>query len=407
MPRPVLAILMSFILLAGCKENEPPQPAATGVATEAASSVNDFALDLYRKLAADEGNLFFSPTSISTALTMTWAGAKGETARETANVLHLGSDPGKVPADFSQLLASLNKDDSAFTLNIVNRLWGQESFPFETSYTTLIKEFFQGDLERMDFRGNSEVQRQKINQWVADQTENKIQNLMPNGSVDQNTSLVLTNAIYFLGDWVYPFDGYNTRERAFYTPNGSLVKIPAMTLNEDLRYYSDDQLAAVALPYEGHALNFIVLLPTDKKGLPSLEASLTSESLKKYSEAMSSTDVIVQLPKLDLARSIKLNDVLIQMGMEDAFSPQAADFSGMCDHCGLFISTVVHKSFLKVDEMGTEAAAATGLGVMATSMPDLDIYPQLFIADHPFLFLIQHEETGAILFMGRFENPDL
>jgi len=405
MSRTLVAIMLSVLLFSGCRKENRIQPIEGGVAADAASSVNEFAVDMYRELAAEDGNLFFSPASISTALAMTWAGAGGETAMETATVLHLNSDREKVLADYSQLLIGLAGNDSTFTLNVANRLWGQKSFPFNPTYISQIQNYFGGGFEAMNFAANADRERQAINQWVANRTEDRIQDLLPAGTITGDTRLVLTNAVYFLGDWVFPFPARGTKDEDFHTAGGTTIKTPTMKLKKKLLYYSDDSLAMLALPYLGDNLEFVVILPHDKKGLPDVEASLNTSALQKNIEAMSPQKMDVHLPRLNLAQSFKLNEVLQKLGMEKAFSEKAADFSGMSDVGGLIISSVVHKSFLKVDEKGTEAAAATGVSIAVTSMPMPSKPPTPFIADHPFLFLIRQKDTGAILFMGRMNNP--
>lgn len=405
MPRSILLALLSLLLLSGCREDQKIQPVAGGQASEAAFAVNEFAVDLYRNLAADEGNLFFSPASISTALAMTWVGAGGETAEETRKVLHLGPDRKQVLANFSQLLNGLAGSDSTFTLNVANRLWGQQDFSFKSDYKSHIKTYFGGGFETVDFRSRPDEQRLTINQWVARQTENQIQDLLPAGSITNDTRLVLTNAVYFLGDWVFPFPEKRTRDENFHAPDGSIVQAPTMKLEKSLSYYSDDTLAMLALPYQGDNLEFLVVLPHDRQGLSNIEKTLSQVSLEQNIQAMRPQIMEVWLPRLDLSQQFNLNNVLQQLGMKQAFSLQQADFSGMSDQSGLSISSVVHKSFLKVDEKGTEAAAATGVSIAVTGMPMPSDPPTKFIADHPFLFLIRQTDTGAILFMGRMDNP--
>ncbi len=407
MPKYIAIVLLSLLLFSGCRDGENIPPASDGQAEDAALSVNQFAVDLYRQLAAEEGNLFFSPTSISTALAMTWVGAAGETAKETGAVLHLDTNREKVLADYSQLLKGLAGSDSTYTLNVANRLWGQNSYPFNSNYKSAIQNYFGGGFEAVDFLNKPNEERQAINQWVADHTENKIQNLLPNGTINSDTRLVLTNAVYFQGNWVLPFPENQTRDRDFHTAGGSLVQTPTMRLKKSLSYYSDDSLAMVALPYKGDDLEFIVVLPHELDGLSQIEKDLHSTSLQAHIDAMQARKMDVFLPRLNLAQSFKMNSVLQLLGMNEAFSPQKADFSGMSDKGGLFISSVVHKSFLKVDEKGTEAAAATGVSIAVTSMPSPSDQPTRFMADHPFLFMIRQKDTGTILFMGRLDNPEI
>ncbi len=402
MTRLMTAIMLALLTFSGCRTEEKLKPLPDGRADDAATSVNEFAVDLYRQLALEDGNLFFSPASISTALTMTWIGAGGQTALEATSVLHLNSGREQVLADYSHLLGGLAGTDSTYTLNVANRLWGQKDFSFKESYLERIQSCFGGGLQPVDFKSHPNEERLVINQWVAKRTQDKIQNLLPAGTVTQDTRLVLTNAVYFLGDWLFPFPENRTKDVDFHLADGSKKSIPTMKLKKNLPYFSDDSLAMVALPYVGNDLQFMVILPHLKNGLPKIEAGLNSTSLAKNIQAMSSKKVDVWLPRLDLAQDFNLGDTLKKLGMKQAFSPGQADFSGMTDQTELFISSVVHKSFLKVDEQGTEAAAATGVTIGVTSMPSP---PTMFVADHPFLFLIRQKDTGVILFMGRYENP--
>jgi serpin B len=402
MTRLMTAIMLALLAFSGCRNEEQLKPLAGGQADDAATSVNEFAVDLYRQLAIEDGNLFFSPASISTALAMTWVGAGGQTALEAASVLHLNSDREKVLADYSQLLGGLAGSDSTYTLNVANRLWGQKDFSFNKSYLERIQSCFGGGFQSVDFKSHPDEERLAINQWVARRTEDKIQNLLPAGTVNQDTRLILTNAVYFLGDWLFPFPKNRTKDVDFHLADGSIKSTPTMKLDKNLPYFSDDSLAMVALPYVGDDLEFLVILPHLKNGLPKIEAELNSASLEKNIQALSPKKVDVWLPRLDLSQDFNLGDILKRLGMKQAFSPSEADFSGMSDQGELFISSVVHKSFLKVDEQGTEAAAATGVTIGVTSMPSP---PTMFVADHPFLFLIRQKDTGVILFMGRYKNP--
>ncbi len=395
-------IPLVVLLLVGCNHKEPLQSAPSGQADVAASAVNEFAFLLYRQLSLENGNLFFSPASISTALAMTWAGTDGTTAKETASVLHLGPDRDQVLADFSQMLGGLAGSDSTFTLNVANRLWGQKEFPFKADYLSEIQSRFGGGFEACNFISSPEKERQKINTWVADRTADKIQDLLPAGSINTNTRLVLTNAVYFLGQWQNPFKVDRTRDEMFHAADGSQVKIPTMKLKKRLPFFANDNWAMVALPYQGDELEFLVVMPNDNKGLPKVTAALTTSGLQAAINAMTPREVDVWLPKLDLDHTINLDATLKKMGLREIFEEGRANFSRLTVEPGLFVSSVVHKSYLMVDEQGTEAAAATGIVIGITSMPSP---PTMFIADHPFLFLIRQKDTGAILFMGRFEQP--
>ncbi len=398
MSRVLSAITIFLILLSGCQNESSLPTLPPGHAQIAAQSSNQLAFDLYGQLAQKEGNIFFSPSSISTALTMTYTGTAGSTATETAETLHLKGSRGQILADNSELQSVLTRPNKDYTLNIANRIWGQESFPFHKKFNEEIQRSFKGGHESCNFKTDANNERIKINNWVAGKTENKIKDLLPSGTVNSNTRMVLTNAVYFLGQWKFPFAEEQTSDRNFYQLEGPSVAIPTMNLEKQLPYYSDENMAMVALPYSGNELDFLILLPHDKAGLSSLENHLTLAELQRNIEAMSPQKVDIWLPRLDLEQSLNLTENLKQLGMKSAFEPGQADFSNLTDQPGLFITSVVHKSYLKVDEQGTEAAAASGVTISVTSMPAPAIP---FIADHAFMFLIRHQQTGCILFMGR------
>ncbi len=398
----LIIILLSLSILVGCRNEGNIQPAPGGHADQAAKTVNQFAVDLYQKLAQEDGNLFFSPTSISSALAMTWTGTRGTTAAEFSQVLHLNGGREQTLADFSQLLGHLDGEQQKYTLKVANRLWGQKEFSFKSEFVTDIEQYFGGGFQSVNFRKNPDHERVRINRWVADQTADKIKDLLPDGSITIDTRLVLTNAVYFLGKWAIPFPEEQTGAEAFHLANGTSMKTPMMKLEEEFGYYSDETLALISLPYQGLLMDFLIILPHDVNGLPRLETGLTEADLDTWIHGMRSRQVDLWLPRMELSQSFNLNGKLQQLGLEEAFLPGKADFAGLSDQQGLFISSVVHQSFLKVDEKGTEAAAATGITIAVTSMP---APPVRFIADHAFLFLIRHKPTGAILFMGRLENP--
>ena len=402
MRRLIVFIIMVLMLLAGCNKEEQLPQLPNGQADVAATAVNEFAFDLYRELALKDGNLFFSPTSVSTALAMTWAGTHGETAREMSQTLHLGASRDQVLADYSLLLNSLASSDSTFTLNVANRLWGQKNYPFESRYLAEIKSYFGGGFEACDFQSSAEREITKINQWVAERTEEKILDLMPAGSLNTNSRLVLTNAVYFYGQWKYPFPEKRTQDEVFNTAGGIQVNTPTMKLNKRLPYFADKKLAMVSLPYQGEELEFLIVLPHEPQGLDQVSKSLNTATLQSNISAMTRKEVDVWLPKLNLDQSIDMKSTLQKMGLKKVFNENEADFSHMTEKPGLFVSSVVHKSYLMVDEQGTEAAAATGITIGVTSMP---APPTMFVADHPFLFFILQKSSGAILFMGRFEQP--
>jgi serpin B len=371
---------------------------------------NAFAMDLYAKLAAGEGgNLFFSPNSIETALTMTYAGARGDTAKQMAAVLHLPADSGTIHKDFGSFIEELNgtgtDNDKArgYELSVANALWGQTGFDFLPDFVNVLKTDYGAGLHEVDFQHNSEEARQTINAWVEKETRDKITDLIGPGVLTHLTRLVLTNAIYFKGTWADKFDKKTTQDEPFHISAGEEKKAPTMHCTASYDYMEGDDFQALKLGYAGGELSMIVLLPRSIDGLPQLEKELTLAKLSDLLGRLDNQTVVVSIPRFKLAQEFELGPVLGSMGMEDAFDG-AADFSGMTGKKDFVISDVIHKAFVEVNEEGTEAAAATAV-VMRTMAVARPMPPVVFRADHPFLFLIEDEKSGAILFMGRVVKP--
>jgi serpin B len=371
---------------------------------------NLFAVDLYRKLGEGGGNLFFSPLSLSTALAMTSAGAAGETEEEMEEVLHFPVDVESVHPSFGALAESLAKGSSAdgYRLDIANRLWGQPDFEFEEEFLAVSKQHYGAGFETLDFAKAPEKARETINRWVEEQTERRIQDLLPPGSIEALTRLVLTNAVYFKGDWLNQFDPKSTEKAPFYAEAERSVEVPLMMRKGDYRYVRYPDFQVLELPYVGEDLSMIVVLPAVRDGLADLEAQLSTEKLTGWIRGMVQKEVTVYLPRFEMNTGFSMKDTLSEMGMPSAFvppqegDPDSADFSRMTGARDLFINGVFHKAFVKVNEEGTEAAAATGVTIGLTSMP---LEPEVFRADHPFLFLVRDRVTGSILFMGRLVDP--
>jgi serpin B len=368
-----------------------------------ADGCNRFAFDLYARLKGAEGNLFLSPYSISTALAMTSAGARGETADQMAKVLCLPESGDEVHAAYGALQGDLNAagEKGTFELAVANRLWGQKGYGFLPDYLALVEKKYGAGLEQVDFAGATEAARQTINAWVEKQTRDKIKDLLKPGVLDAMTRLVLTNAIYFKGKWAEEFDKKATQEEDFFLTPEKKVAAPLMHQKAKFGYFEGDGLQALELPYQGGRLAMVVLLPKAKDGLAALEASLSADKVAGWLGQLRRREVQVTLPRFKTTAEFSLKDMLVAMGMADAFGGKA-DFSGMNGKKDLFISAVVHKAFVDVNEEGTEAAAATGVAVAAKSKP---APPPVFRADHPFLFLIRDQKTGAILFLGRILDP--
>jgi serpin B len=370
---------------------------------------NRFGFDLYGKLRGRGGNLFLSPYSIATALAMTSTGARGETDRELAAVLHAPDDPPARHAAFRDLIARVNGEGQGQrrldTLISANALWLQQGDPFLHAFLDATRTYYGAQPFEVDFAGNTESARQRINAWVEAQTAGKIREIIQSLDLDRDTALVLTNAIYFKGAWASPFVASHTRKDGEFTAaGGKKVTVPMMTQTETYRYHDGGSFQALELPYAGNQRSMLVLLPKAVDGLAALESSLTPEGLDAVVGKLGRQRVNLELPRFRLEESFQLADVLQSLGMERSFDPSRADFSGMTGRRDLAVSKVIHKAFVDVNEEGTEAAAATAV-VMARTAVMLPGRTVTFRADHPFLFLIRDQATGAVLFLGRVNEP--
>lgn len=363
---------------------------------------NDFAFELYEHIAqTKEGNVFFSPFSISTALAMTYAGAAGSTADEMGKVLHF---PGNEPAFHQGYGAYLKALETAaaehIELRIANRLWAEQDYVLKPEYLALNAEAYGSALEKMDFRYQHEASRIQINDWVADKTEDRIRDLIPENVIDPTTRLVLTNAIYFKGAWRDEFDEKLTRDRDFFLTDGSTQQKPFMHRRGQMNYLEQSGYQAIRLPYEGEQHSMVVLLPQKNQAIADIESQLNADFLERIFRSGSS-DVNLALPKFKMTIPISLKNHLQALGMKEAFQP-GANFSAMSPSNDLAISEVIHKAFIEIDEQGTEAAAATAVVMMETSSAyEEPRRPIIFVADRPFLFYIVDNATRSILFMGR------
>lgn len=364
-----------------------------------------FALDIYGKLSKMEGNLFLSPHSISTALAMTYGGARGETEKQMAETLHFGLEQKDLHEAFAGLEARLNRiqEEGHVALNVANSLWPQKDYLFLEEYLSLVERHYGVSISPVDYRTDAEAVRQRINRWVEEKTREKIQELLQPGVLDPMTRLVLVNAIHFKGNWRSQFPVDETQDAPFHTAPGETVQAPLMTQQEFFPYAHWDSLQILELPYEGEDLSMLILLPRDADGLKALERELSPDNLRMWKCAMQKREVRVHLPRFKMTSTFRLDNTLASMGMPDAFLENRADFSGMDGRPGwLHIGAVVHKGFVEVNEEGTEAAAATAVGIRATAMP---APPPEFRADRPFIFFIKENQTGSILFMGRVTDP--
>ena len=364
-----------------------------------------FALDLYARLKSADGNLFFSPYSISTCLAMTYSGARGSTASQMARTLHFGANQNQLASAFSELQRQLSKAEKkkGIELNVANGLWAQQDHPFLPAFLDAAAKAYQANLAQVDFRTRAEPAREAINEWVSKQTRGKITDLLQPGVVDQATRLVLVNAIYFKGTWARQFSQHNTANAPFSVTAQRSVQAPLMNLTAEFRYAEVEGLQLLELPYAGDDLAMVVLLPRATDGLASLEAQLDEQALASWLARTHSQKANVLLPKFKLTAQFSLGQTLAALGMTEAFSSNA-DFSGMDGERDLYLSAVVHKAFVDVNEEGTEAAAATG-AVMHSLALIRPLPIPIFRADHPFLFLIRDTNSGSILFLARVVDP--
>ena len=399
--RSLLTVLsLHLLILSGVLQG------SESISPEARSLVDGntrFALDLYRDLAStdSEANLFISPWSLSTALGMAWAGAVGETADEMAQALNFPFGQSTTHPLFGELIGNLNalQEDGKLILHTANALWPAAGHDVLPEYHTLLQSHYGAHAESLDFRNETEGSREHINEWVSGKTAERIPELIPQGMLSADTAIVLTNAIYFKGAWKTLFDPEKTVEAVFSAADGSSIEIPMMFLKEDLPFYEDSTVTLVTLPYHDERLEAVLLSPRSGS-INTLESNLTPERLQNWLDARSTTEVTVRIPRFGLSDKRELSEPLKALGMERAFVPSEADFSGIFGQPDIFISWVIHETFLQVREEGTEAAGATGIGFEFTSIGPY------FAGDRPFLFLIRDTTSASLLFLGRVALPE-
>jgi len=396
----VCAALVAMSFLAGTMPVEANGAARREALVEGNTA---FAVDLYSKLREEEGNLFFSPYSISTALAMTYAGARGNTEKQMAQVLHFTLPQCRLHPAFASMEAALKaiQEKGDVELRVANALWPQEDYVFLKAFLELTEKYYGSAITPLDYKTAHEAARRTINAWVEEKTNGKIKDLIPEGVLDALTRLVLTNAIYFKGNWATQFDKKLTEDAPFHLLLGESVETPLMHQKQTCGYGEFEGLQVLELPYVGEALSMVVLLPKKVDGLAELEDRLTAENLEKWTTRLRKEKVSIFLPKFTMTSQFQLQDTLASMGMPDAFN-MSADFSGMDGTKNLFISAVIHKAFVAVDEEGTEAAAATGVVIRLKAAPRP---APVFRADHPFVFIIRDNVSGSILFLGRVVDP--
>ena len=370
---------------------------------EVVNANNQFALELYSKLdKSEQQNIFYSPYSISSALAMTYEGAGGKTAEEMKSVFHF-PESNILRPNFAAIYKEINKGDKEYELKTGNALWVQKNYPFLGEYTDTVEKYYGGKATNLDFINNAEESRQIINSFINDQTNDKIKDIIPQGALNDGTRLVLTNAIYFKGTWEWEFDKSDTREQDFKISPTEIVKTQMMYMDPEkaiINYTELEDLQILELPYKGEDISMLILLP--KENLSLIESQLTAEKIKEYKSQMKETTLdAIYLPKFEFNSKYFMVDTLKELGMPTAFNPDEADFTGMTGNKDLYITEVIHQAYVKVDEKGTEAAAATAVVTGITSVAPQNI----FRADHPFIFIIQERKTGNILFIGRVVDP--
>ena len=368
---------------------------------------NQFAFDLYSRYQSKDGNMFFSPYSISSALAMTYEGAKGQTAQEMQSVLHLPSDIEKIHSGFADINNGLNAAGKPYMLSVANALWAQKDYPFKQDYFNIVDTYYGGKVTNLNFVKETEKSRVTINTWVEDNTNKKIKDLIPKGILSEDTRLVLTNAIYFKANWSSKFNVRSTSDGQFKLSSGQGITTSLMHQTSSYNYSENSDMQMLEMDYLGNDLSMLVILPKENN-LAQLESSFSKEKLDAWKKNMTNEKVQVTLPKFKFEEKYFMKDDLKAMGMPTAFDGSRADFTGMWTRQNdenLYISQVIHQTFIEVAENGTEAAAATAVIMAETTSIRVEEPPKIFTADHPFIFIIQEKDSGNILFMGRMSDP--
>ncbi|XP_051784816.1 leukocyte elastase inhibitor-like isoform X2 [Erpetoichthys calabaricus] len=371
---------------------------------------SQFSLDLFKKLSeTNSGDVFFSPLNISTALAMVLLGERGDTAAQIEQVLHFSKIKTSVHSEFSNQLSSINNKDSTSTIHLANRLFGEKTFQLAKDYLDETRKLYHAELEGVDFITSSESARQNINSWVEKQTEGKIVNLLSEGAIDPMTRLLLVSATYFKGDWQKKFRMDKTKEEQFRLNKKDTKTVMMMYKSAKFNYalLPDVNAQIIELPYAGEDFSMFVLLPKDiedeSTGLEQIEKQLTYENLMKWTskENLHYTKMDLYLPRFKMEETYNVKKHLSSMGMRDVFHARECDLSGISSAEGLYVSDVIHKAFVEVNEEGTVAAAATAVKFKLLCY----VYPVEFKADHPFIFFIRHNPSNSILFFGKACSP--
>ena len=371
----------------------------------AAKSVDALAMDLYPRIGNAGQNLLYSPHSISVTLAMAHAGAKDQTRADMAKVLHFDPELDLTGSGFAALVRELHATarTDGCQLSVCNALWAQRGVTFLPEFLRVVLEVYQGQAIQIDFMNDPKEAQQAINEEVAKKTEGKIYDLIPSGLIDTMTRLVLTNAIYFKGDWARPFAKELTTPDEFKMADGTKVETQFMNESAVFGYMEGENFQVLEIPYKGKGFSMIVLLPAEETPLSEFEKKISWEKIEQWTAGLKEREVIVSLPRFTITTpSCLLGKTLAGMGMADAFSPRA-DFSAINGQKDLQLGEVAHKAFIEVNETGSESAAATAVTLEFKSMGPSPL--PAFIADRPFMFLIRHKKTGCVLFMGRLANP--
>ena len=396
-----ITIIGSFILFSISIVGQVPKSTVEGN--------NKFAFELFHKLKPDRHskNLIFSPFSVSSVLAMTYAGARNETQSEMSRTLHFSLKQNNVNSDFDTLLKKITINRGSVQLTIANSLWAQKDSKFLDSYFNLIKSYYKAELQNVDFVNSDEREKTRlmINKWVENKTNNKIKDIMKPGILDDYSSLVLVNAIYFSGKWAIPFNRENTLRDTFHLTAKKSIETPFMKNTLKLKYFENDKLQSVEIPYMGNKITMIIVLPKIKTGVEELDKSITYISYKQMLDSMKNETVELTMPKFQMTSYFQLEHILKNMGMKISFS-ENADFSGMTGDSTLSIDRVIHKAFIDISEEGNEIPPSKVVAMGPSASPQ-NRQAKTFLADHPFLFLIKDEETGSILFMGKINKPEL
>lgn len=364
---------------------------------------DDFVFSFYSEIAKkdEQSNVFLSPLSIATAFSMVYEGSAGNTATEMQQVFGFEEDDQKRQREISDTLSRLNHKDDWYKLQVANALWIKDGYKIKQDHIDTAKMHYSSTVDNVNFVTDDGIN--KINSWVREKTSDKIQDILAPGSTDDMTRMVITNAVYFKGKWGLEFNPKNTSEKPFWTDKDNSVKVMMMNENAAMYNYAEtNRIQALELNYLGGDISMIVLLPKERDGLGSLEQSLDKKEFDSIKNSMTMQPLTVQMPKFEFETEYNLIEPLKSLGIHDAFDRDNADFQGMTDE-QIYLEKAAHKAFVNVNEEGTEAAAITALVARATSGPPEPRHE--FVADHPFLFVIQEKETGEILFIGRLVNP--